>query len=210
MSDDFFEQFLRFASFFGLRNDFLADDLSRLQPEARNLALSQISLVRNSPAPSARVSWHFCLYLYHLGRILAREGYSVDATVPFLVNKLCNGIDLYYEVNLGSSFAVAHTTGCVFAKANYSEYFAFHQNVTVGRYLDFRPTFESDVVMYPGSMVIGQCTIRRNTVISAGTKVIGRSTPGNCVVFERKSGSLKFRALDRVWTDSIFYRLSDS
>lgn len=205
MTDDFFDQFLRFSMLFGSNNVADIGAVRELADDALEKTTAQVRIIKSSPGPSPRISWHFCLYLYHLGRIFYKDN-RIDPAIPYLVNKLCNGIDLYYEINLGESFAVAHTTGCVFAKANYSSYFVFHQNVTVGRFLESRPTLESDVIMFPGSMVIGNCLIRRNTVISAGTRVIGKSTPGDCIVFERKSGNLQFKPLDHTWTDSLFYK----
>jgi len=37
-------------------------------------------------------------------------------------------------------------------------------------------------VMFPGSMVIGNCHIRRNTVIAPGVCLVDTDTPGDCYV----------------------------
>jgi serine acetyltransferase len=164
----------------------------------------QVQRVRHTPPLSEFVSWHYCIFLYRLGHELYKSGDIKEATFTFLLNKALHSIELFYEVKFPEFYAGGHSVGAVFSKSTYGNFFVFCQNVTVGRYKMSYPTLESHAVMYTGSMIIGDCLVRENSVISAGVKVIGQSTPGNCIVFERKSGTLLFKPLDRLATEDYF------
>lgn len=154
------------------------------------------------------VSWEYATFLYFLARILwVKTGESDTAVRIFLLNKALNGIDLFYEVKMPSYFILGgHTVGTVFAKACYSNYVVFHQGCTVGRNGEDRPVLDEGVIMFPGSMIIGKCHVKENTVLSPGAKLINTSSPGNCYVFEGKSGRPKFKELTVYYADRFFIR----
>lgn len=146
------------------------------------------------------VSWEYTIFLYFLAQTISRElGDQRLATRLFLLNKALNGIDLFYDVDLSEVFLLGHTVGLVFAKANYGSHCIFHQNCTVGRILDKRPTLEDFVVMYPGSSITGSCHIRTNTVISAGVHLINTDTPGNCIIFNGESGKPIIKEISEIY-----------
>ena len=200
----FVAHFLRFRKLFSEEDP--PDSFYQCHRRAFDKFSIQLEHIIETPSPSPMVSWHFCIYVYRLSRELYLDGASQEATYAFLVNKMANATDLFYEIDLHDHFLLAHNVGSVFAKATYSNFFVVHQGVTIGRYLQDRPIIESDVVLYPCSMIIGRSHVRENSVVSAGTKIIGKSTPGNCIVFEAKSGKLKFKALDKIYTDRFFIR----
>lgn len=185
-------------------SDPVTDYFSTASNSAYLATYLQVQRVRHTPPLSEFVSWHYCIYLYRLGHELFKGGDIKEATFTFLLNKALHAIELFYEVRLPEVYAGGHSVGTVFSKSTYSNFFVFCQNVTVGRYKMSYPTLEEHVVMYTGSMIIGDCLIRENTVISAGVKVIGKSTPGNCLVFEKKSGKLHFKPLDSLATEDYF------
>ena len=74
----------------------------------------------------------------------SRDG-GEAATLAFLLNKGLNGVDLYHEIDLSDTFVLGHTVGLVFAKANYGEDCVYHQNCTIGRNGDDRPTLGAGV-----------------------------------------------------------------
>ena len=44
-------------------------------------------------------------------------------------------------------------------------------------------TLEDGVVMYPNTAIIGRCHVKSNTIVSQGTALINRDTPGNAIAF---------------------------
>ncbi len=154
---------------------------------------------------SKLISWQYATFLYKLGRICAERGVSEDATDRlFLLNKALHGLELHTNVDLRKNFFLSHTNAAVFGRAEYSDYCVFHQGITIGRKGEKRPTIEEYLVMYPGSMVIGNCRVRRNTVLAPGVRLIDTDTPGNCYVFEDGKGRVRFRAIDKIHASQFF------
>lgn len=151
------------------------------------------------------VSWQYATFLYKLGNLSLKKGVGVPATDRlFLLNKALHGLDLHPQIELPQTFFLSHTNSAVFAKAEYSDYSVFHQNVTVGRKGSKRPTMERYLVMYPASMIIGDCHVRENTVLAPGVRLIDTDTPGNCYVFENEKGSVRFREIDKIHAAQFF------
>ena len=70
-----------------------------------------------------------------------------------------------------------------------------------------RIVLEEGVILYPNTAVIGRALVRARTVISQGTSVINRDTPGNCVVYPGEAGDLVFKPSTRDILNDLF-RLS--
>ena len=164
--------------------------------QALETTLKQLRRIKAFPSTgfSPLISWQYAIFLYRLSRVMrATRDENESATLVFLLNKALNGIDLYHEVELSDSFVLGHTVGLVFAKATYGEDCVYHQNCTIGRNGDDRPTLGAGVILYPGSAVIGRCRIGNNTVVSAGVQLINRDTPDDCVVFRDEDGRIRMR-----------------
>ncbi len=153
------------------------------------------------------ISRHYATFLYFLGNCIWREsGRSDVSTRIFLLNKSLNGIDLFFEIEMPRHFAIGHSVGMVFAKATYGDYCVFHQGCTVGRNWLDRPVLENGIIMFPGSMIIGNCLVRENSVITPGVTLINTDTPGNCYVFQGKNGRPFFKELGQYFADKYFIR----
>lgn len=184
-----------------LRNFFPLGDEAALPAvaevgQALDSTLRQLRRIKAFSATgfSPLISWQYAIFLYRLSRVLRRARDDGEAaTLVFLLNKGLNGVDLYHEIDLSETFVLGHTVGLVFAKANYGEDCVYHQNCTIGRNGDDRPTLGAGVILYPGSAVIGRCNIGRNTVVSAGVQLINRDTPGDCVVYRDEDGRIRMR-----------------
>lgn len=151
------------------------------------------------------ISWQYATFLYKLAHIGIEKGLPVSATDRlFLLNKSLNGLDLHPQIEFPKIFFLSHTNSAVFARAEYSEYSVFHQGVTVGRKGDARPTMEQYLVMYPSSMIIGNCHVRENTVLAPGVRLIDKDTPGNCYVFDDGSGGVRFKEIDHIHASRFF------
>ena len=151
------------------------------------------------------ISWQYATFLYKLSRICAERGISELATDRlFLLNKALHGVELHTNVVLPAMFFLSHTNAAVFARADYSDYCVFHQGITVGRKGDKRPVMEKYLVMYPGSLIIGDCHVRENTVLAPGVRLIDTDTPGNCYVFDENGGRVRFRPNEEIHAARFF------
>ncbi len=151
------------------------------------------------------ISWQYATFLYKLAHMCVRNGVNDAATDRlFLLNKALNGLDLHPNIELPKNFFLSHTNSAVFARASYSDYCVFHQGITVGRKGDERPVMEEYLVMYPASMIIGNCYVRKNTVLAPGVRLIDTNTPGNCYVFEDGNGRVRFQDVYEIHAARFF------
>ena len=139
-------------------------------------------------------SSQYCTFLYYLSNTIwqAEKAHSV-CTKIFLLNKALNGIDCFYEIQLPEVFFIGHSVGIVLAKATYGNHLVIYQNSTVGKNHGVAPVLEDGVILYPNTAVIGDCRIRRGSVISQGVSVINQETTDNCLVFQGFEGGLVFK-----------------
>ena len=152
-------------------------------------------------------STQYCLFLYYLSNtIWKKAGETEVPTKLFLLNKALNGIDCFYEIELPEVFFIGHSVGIVLAKATYGERLVLYQNSTVGKNHGVSPVIEAGVVMYANTAVIGRCLVRTGSVLSQGTSVVNRDTPGDTLVFAGAGGELAFKPLRRPLLDEIFRR----
>ena len=150
-------------------------------------------------------SSQYCIYLYFLANTIWRN--SGDAAVPtrlFLLNKILNGIDLFYEIEMPSMFFIGHSVGIVLAKAAYGEHLVLYQNSTVGKNHGVAPVLEQGVVMYPNTAIIGRSRVRSGTILSQGVSIINCDTPGNCVAYSGTAGKPVFKPAKRDVLADIF------
>lgn len=150
-------------------------------------------------------SSQYATFLYYLAHTLHVQG--ADRAVCnklFLLNKALNGIDLFYEIELPPVFFIGHSVGIVLAKATYGNHLVLYQNCTVGKNHGAAPTLGDGVVMYPHSAILGGCRVGSGSVLSQGVSVIGRDTPGDCLVFQGDKGGLVFARPKRDILADIF------
>ena len=145
------------------------------------------------------------IFLYVLAHTLWRAGAErALCNKLFGLNKALNGIDLFYEIEMPEQFFIGHSAGIVLAKASYGNRLVLYQGCTVGKNHGYAPALGEGVVMYPGSAIIGRCEIGAGSVISQGTSVVNRSTPGHCLVFSDPAGGLVFKPPKRDVLVDIF------
>ncbi len=140
-------------------------------------------------------SSQYATFLYYLSNTIWRDRDDPNAcTKLFCLNKVLNGIDLFYEVRMPDIFLIGHSVGIVLAKATYGNYLVLYQNSTVGKNHGIAPVLDDGVVMYPNSAIIGRSHVRTGSVIAQGVGVVNRDTPGNCLVFSGQAGDLVYKA----------------
>jgi serine O-acetyltransferase len=139
-------------------------------------------------------STQYCQFLYYLSNTLWQtEGASTTCTKLFALNKMLNGIDLFYEIAMPEVFFIGHSVGIVLAKASYANYLVLYQNSTVGKNHGVAPVIEEKVVMYPNTAIIGRSHVRAGTVISQGVGIVNQDTPGQCLAFRDAGHQLVFK-----------------
>lgn len=101
----------------------------------------------------------------------------------FYLNKIMNGIDIFYDVELPDFFTLNHQVGTVLGRANYSDGFSFIQNCTVGENFGQWPTIGKNVCMCAGSSIIGNSIIGDNVLVGANATIKDEIVPSNVIVF---------------------------
>lgn len=129
-------------------------------------------------------SGQWTIFLYQLSHLLHTKcGGGKLKDKVFYLNKIMNGIDIFYDVSLPDFFTLNHQVGTVLGRANYSDGFSFIQNCTVGENFGKWPTIGKDVCMCAGSSIIGDSVIGDNVLIGANATIKDEVVPSNVVVF---------------------------
>ena len=128
-------------------------------------------------------SGQYCIYLYYLSNEVWKLGNSLLADKIYYLNKIMNGLDMFYEVELPDYFSLDHPVGSVIGRAHYSNGFSFSQNCTVGNNKGIYPVLGENFRMCANSMIIGNCHVGDNVTLGAGTLVKDQDIPSNSLVF---------------------------
>lgn len=128
-------------------------------------------------------SGQYSIFLYYFSNESWIQGNSLLADKIYFLNKTLNACDLFYQVNLPRIFMLDHPVGSVMGRANYSDFFSFGQNCTVGNNKGVYPTLGKHVRMCANSMIIGDCTIGSNVTLGANACVKDEDIEANTIVF---------------------------
>lgn len=133
-------------------------------------------------------SVQYMVFLYYLAHELYLNSKSLLlCDRVYYLNKIMNGVDLFYAIELPLHFGAEHPVGAVLGRANYGNAFFFYQCCTVGgAYVNgelFYPVIGENVSLFANSSVIGKSIIGNNVKIGAGTIVKNQDVPHNCIVF---------------------------
>ena len=137
--------------------------------------------------PFHSVQW--MVFLYYLGHIIYTKGCKTKICDKlYYLNKIMNGCDLFYAIELPSHFGAEHPVGSVMGRAKYGDNFFFYQGCSVGGTHGkdgsiFYPEIEENVRMYANSSILGRCRIGNNVQIGAGALVKNQDIPDNCTIF---------------------------
>ena len=137
--------------------------------------------------PYHSVQW--MTFLYYLSHIIYKKGSTTKVCDKlYYLNKVMNGLDMFYAIDMPAHFCAEHPVGSVMGRAQYSNGFFFYQGCTVGGTRDkegtlYYPVIEENVHIYANSSILGKCHIGRNVQIGAGALVKNQDVPENCIVF---------------------------
>lgn len=128
-------------------------------------------------------SGQYCIFLYHLGRVLALQGAASLADRIYYLNRALNGVDLFHQVELPDVFCVEHPLGSVIGRARFGNGFFFAQGVTVGGNKGAYPVLGAHVSMLSNSKVVGASVIGDHVILSANSYVKDAVIPPHSIVF---------------------------
>lgn len=150
-------------------------------------------------------SGQYTTFLYFLSREVSSAGFSQLADKVYYLNRMMNGLDLFYEVALPNVFALDHPLGSILGRATYGNRFVFNQNCTVGGNHDVYPVLGDYVTLFANATVIGRCKIGNNVFISAGCYIKDEDIPDNTIVFGRSPNLiLKQKPTEYFYRESPF------
>ena len=131
--------------------------------------------------------YHACQYLMFLyfcaNTIFKHQGRCNLCDKIYNLSKMISSADIYYEIDLPPVFMLDHPVGTVLGRARYGNYFSFSQNCTVGNNKGIYPKFGDFVTLHANSVIVGNCEIGSNVIISANTYVKDQHIPSNSLVF---------------------------
>ncbi len=128
-------------------------------------------------------SGQYCIYLYWLSRTMYESANSFLADKIYYLNKIMNGCDMFYEVELPEMFMLDHPVGSVLGRAQYGEGFTFGQSCTVGNNHGIYPVIGRNVKMCANASIIGNSHVGDNVTIGAYACVKDQDIPANSIVF---------------------------
>lgn len=138
----------------------------------------------------------YCIFLYWLGHFLYLGGGQTKtessvalkmANKVYYLNKMLNGNDIFYAIELPKFWCCEHPVGAVLGRADFGNSFYFYQGCTVGGSLHndkiCYPQIGNNVTMFSDSKILGASVIGNNCVLSANTYLINERIPDNSLVF---------------------------
>ena len=137
--------------------------------------------------PFHSVQW--MIFLYYLAHYIYKKGSNSKVCDKlYYLNKLMNGLDMFYAIEMPAHFGAEHPVGSVMGRAIFGDNFYFYQGCTVGGTHSkdggiFYPVIEENVIMYANSSILGKCHIGRNVQIGAGALVKNQDIPAESIVF---------------------------
>lgn len=124
------------------------------------------------------------IFLYYLSRsVYVGNGSQHLCDSIYYLNRMLNGVDWYYQVELPAVFGAEHPLGSILGKAKYSDGFFVYQGVTIGGNKGKYPVIGKNVVLYSDAKILGHAQIGNNVVISANSYIKDEDIPDNCLVF---------------------------
>ncbi len=151
------------------------------QTKARSKYYTRNGEIHFSPFHSGQ----YAIFLYYLSNSVFKDASASNGLADriYYLNKVMNGLDLFYEVEMPRAFFLDHPVGSVMGRADYGEHFSFSQGCTVGNNRGAYPVIGKNVRMMSGSKIVGKCLIEDDVIISANSYVKDTDIPSCSIVF---------------------------
>lgn len=128
-------------------------------------------------------SGQYTVFLYLYSKTVYDTGNNILADKIYYLNRMMNGCDLFYEIDLPEYFALDHPLGSVMGRAKYGNGFEFSQNCEVGNNNNIYPIIGENCYMCACSAILGNSHIGNNVTIGAYACVKDQNVPDNSTVF---------------------------
>lgn len=129
-------------------------------------------------------SCQYTIFLYFFSKVVSVNSQNtLLADKLYYLNKMLNGCDLFYQIDLPSFWGCEHPCGSIMGRAQYGEGFYFYQCCTVGGNHNLYPVIGNNVCMYAHSQIIGNCHIGDNVKVGAGCLIKDQDVTANSLVF---------------------------
>lgn len=137
-------------------------------------------------------SVQYCLFLYHLSHLIGTSAGGKSELIAladrtYYLNKIMNGVDWYWGIELPEYMMCEHPIGTVLGRASYGNYFFVYQGCTVGGNRKngrlCYPSIGNFVLLYSNSKILGDSHIGNNVIIAANTMIVDEDIPDNAIVF---------------------------
>jgi serine O-acetyltransferase len=125
------------------------------------------------------------VFYYLAANTAHKMGEATLAQKFFLLNKAMNGIVCMYDTELPPVFAFIHTTGTMVGKAQYGNFVALFQGVTVGADRGELPVIGERCIIYGGSIVVGGSRLGDGVVVAGNSSIIHQEVPANSIAAGR-------------------------
>ena len=165
--------------------------------------------VEGQPCFNHLHSDQYSMFLYFLSNTLYKQDANIHVCEKlFYLNKVLNGIDVFYEVELPDIFLFSHTAGIILGRATYSNYFLVSQECTVGAAREAEagkksvyPVIGEYCAMYKGASILGNCNVGDNCKISAHSLLIDQNLVSNNIYIGTRLNHVikRNRAHDNIW-----------
>lgn len=141
---------------------------------------------------SPYITTQYTIFLYYYSNTIYRNEplHILLCDKLYYLNKMLNGLDLFYMVSMPDNFMCEHPVGTVIGgSGKFGNGFLFYQNCTVGGFHIYKenkiayPTIGDNVRMFAGSMIIGSCNIGDNVNVGARALLKNCDIPSNSTVF---------------------------
>ncbi len=92
-------------------------------------------------------------------------------------------IELYYSADIGKGLKINHGIGTVVgSRTIVGEHVLLHHQVTIGEKNGGRARLGNNVIVYPGSIIVGDILIGDNSIIGANV-FVDKNCPQNSKIF---------------------------
>lgn len=180
-----------------LKNNFILDTVeetiltNQYIPKAKKQTLHSLATFNNKYFDKKINPYNsvmYCVFLYWLSKVVYIDGNRELADKIYYLNKMFNSVDLYYAIDLPSTWSCEHPLGSVMGRAKYGEHFFFYQGCTVGGNKNKTgeiqyPEIGDNVIMYSNSKILGNSKIGNNCKNAANCYIINQDIPDNSIVF---------------------------
>lgn len=168
--------------FFHVNDDIMFHAVEHFKSDYARWYIGEIDINRLKTTPQliAMLCYRISHIISTLPPPIIQNPYAADAYS--LLGREIGQIEIYYSSVIGEGFKINHGVGTVIgARCKIGNNCTIHQNCTLGDRNGGRPTVGNNVIIYAGSMILGDINIGDGSIIGANS-VVTKSCPPNSLI----------------------------